>query len=110
MAIPFQMITLDKPRKLRLGMREAIEYEKAFGVMIARLLVTGIDVTNAARLLWIMFKQDDPELTLDQTITLVDEHSENIDVVIGKVLDAVITAFGAKSDPNAQATAENQNS
>lgn len=110
MSAPFQIINLDKPRKLRLGIREAIEYEKAFGKKINEHLVTGIGATDAVNLLWIMLKKEEPGLTVDNVIDLVDNNTDDMDEVFDKVFYTVLKALGAKPDPNAQATADHQNS
>lgn len=101
MAIPFVMINLDRPRKLRFGMGAMVEFEQLTGVKL-----TGLDdemsMETCARLLWVMLKQEDEALTLRDTLSLIDEYADNVTDVMEKVTQAIETAFKQEGKrPNA---------
>ena len=91
MAIPFVMIDLDKPRKLRFGMKSMVEFERTNKI---KLLDIGenMSVEICAKLAYTMLKQEDPELTLEKTIELLDEHMLAGDA-IEKINEAIAAAF-----------------
>jgi len=99
--IPFRMITLDKPRKLRFGMAASVEFEQITGIKVTQI-EDEMSIETMAKLIWVMLKQEDKELTLEQTIALIDEHAESMTDVLKAVTDAISAAFntGEKS-PNA---------
>jgi hypothetical protein len=91
--IPFVMIELDRPRKLRFGMGATVEFEQITGRKIVTLKVSEISGELCSKLLYVMLKQDDPELTIDQSNKLVDEYAESMPYVITKVAEAVNIAY-----------------
>lgn len=91
--IPFVMIDLDKPRKLRFGMGATIEYEQVYGEKLQELDPDKISVEMCAQLAWIMLKQEDPDLTYQGTIQLIDEYADNMVQVIEAVGKAVSLAY-----------------
>lgn len=99
--IPFVMIKLDKPRKIRFGMGAMVEFEQLTGIKLTELQ-DEMSISVCAKVLWVMLKQEDKALTFDQTIELIDEYSDNLNDVIEKVTEAIQAAFdtGNKS-PNA---------
>ena len=107
MAIPFVTIELDRPRKLRFGMAAMIEFEQITGTKLTAM-ESEISVELCGQLLWIMLKQDEPELTLEKTCTLIDEYADNITEIITKVSQAVNVAF-AGDKKNAQKPTASQN-
>ena len=105
MAIPFIMITLDKPRKLRLGMGAIREFEGISGKSINALNEDEVSVTLLSQLLWVMLKQDDPELTWEDSDRLVDD---NVDGGLPTIITAINAAVNAAMStgaisPNAKA-------
>ena len=93
MAIPFIPIELDKPRRLRFGLGAMVEFEQLTGIKLASI-GDEMSFEVCAKLLWIMLKQDEPELTLEQIYKLVDEHSNSVAEVISLVTEAVTAAMG----------------
>lgn len=99
--IQYVTIQLDRPRKLRIGMGAMVAYEQEFGEKLAD--IDEESVTSLARLLWVALRKDDPALTLDSMIDIVDENAPSLEYVSTKLRDAIHLASqtGAKLDPNA---------
>ncbi len=92
MPVPFKIIQLDRPRKLRFGMAAAVEFEQTTGLKLASL-DDEITMDTMANLLWIMLKQEDAALTLAETTRLVDEYSTGLIDVTNAVREAITLAF-----------------
>lgn len=92
MAIPFVIINLDKPRKLRFGMGAMVEFEQLTGLKLTSMS-DEMSMDMCSKILWIMLKQEDKELTLDDTINLIDEYADNLNDVIESVTKAIQAAF-----------------
>ena len=92
MAIPFIMINLDKPRKLRFGMGAMVEFEQLTGIKLMELN-DEMSMDVCSKILWIMLKQEDKELTLEKTCELIDEYAESITEVITAITKAIEAAF-----------------
>ena len=86
------MIDLDKPRKLRFGMAAMVEFEQLTGL---KLLEIGdnISVETIAKMLWVMLKQEEKEITLVKTFKLVDNNADDMTYVITKVTEALSIAL-----------------
>lgn len=91
--IPFVMINLDKPRKLRFGLGSMMQYEQMTGMKIADLS-DEMSLEACGKLLWVMLSQDEPELTLQKVIELVDENADNLAEIIQLTSGTVRAAFG----------------
>ena len=77
-------ITLDKERKLILNMRAMIAFEKATGKswLKGEVDFDGLTLENYCTLIWAMLLTDDPKLTLNQVIDMLDVFSmDNLSVV-----------------------------
>lgn len=98
MAIPFSIIQLDRPRKIRFGMGAMVEFEKTTGI---KLTAIGgeMSMDTCAKILWIMLKQDEKELTLEGTLALIDDCAESIGDVMKAVTNTMEAAFKTNS-PN----------
>lgn len=92
MAIPFIMINLDRPRKLRFGMGAMVEFEQLTGIKLMSLS-DEMSMDICSKLLWIMLKQEDKELTLEKTWELIDENAESITEIISAITKAIEAAF-----------------
>ena len=92
MAIPFVMINLDKPYKLKFGMGAQVEFEQLTGIKVMSIQ-DEISVELCAKMLWVMLKQEDKEITLEKTCQLVDEYANNMTDVIQTVSKAIEAAF-----------------
>jgi len=98
--IPFKMINLDKPRRLRFGMEAILEFQQLTGV---KLMAMDHSPETYVKALWVMLRQDDPDLTLKDTCRLVDDYCERITdaiIVVDEVLDNVFPKV--EPDPNVQ--------
>lgn len=93
MAIPFAMIELDKPRKMRLTLMAMIEYEQLTGEKIADVN-DETSIEHLAKLLWIIMKQEDENLTFKQSCALIDDYSAGIT----SVYDAITRTLMASTD------------
>ena len=101
MSIPFIMLTLDRPRRLRFGMSSMLEFESVTGLKL-RDLDENLSMDATAKLLWVMLRQDEPGLTLEQVCHLVDEHAASLTDIITAVSTAVAAAFSTGDErPNA---------
>ncbi len=101
--IPFIMLTLDKPRRLRFGLGCMLAFEQITGLKLQNL-DSDLSMDTTAKLLWVMLRQDEPDLTLDQTCKLVDEHASSMTDIVKAVSDAVTAAFtDGHASPNAPA-------
>ncbi len=104
--IPFITINLDKPRKLRFGMGAMSEFEQLTGMKLQDI-DEDMPLEMAAKILWVMLKQEDPDLTLRDVYQLVDDHADSIQSVISKVAEAVVVAFSPEGKrPNAPTPAK----
>lgn len=92
MAIPFVIIELDRPRKLRFGMAATLEFQDVAGCTLQDI-GESMGLELAAKALWVMLKQDDPELTLKDTYRLVDEYAPNLVYVTDKIGEAITAAY-----------------
>lgn len=97
--IPFEMINLDKPRRLRFGMRAIMEFEQVTGIKLMEMDGSPQTMINV---LWFMLQQDEPGLTLESVCNLVDDHAESLAEVFEKIEKVLNGAF-PEPDPNAKA-------
>ena len=96
MAIPFIVIELDKPRRLRFGMGAMVEFEQLTGVKITSLDEDNISMELLAKLLWVMLKREEENLTFDNILNLVDDNADNIAEIMEAVTKTISAAFGEK--------------
>ena len=94
--IPFVVLTLDRAYNLRCGLGAMVEIEQLTGIMLVDLLD---DMTSEkyAKILWVLLKRELPDITMEQTINLVDENADNaIDVflLVRKAIDAAVVSTG----------------
>jgi len=93
---PFVTIELaDKPYKIRYDMAVMLECED-LGISPE----TDKPMTYAARLLWVMLKQDEPELTYDEVKARL--RGVNPRYIDKKTLEAVEAGISTGDDPNAE--------
>ena len=107
--LPFTTIMLDKPRKLRMGMAASVEFEQVTGIKFQEINAK-MCMEIKAKLLWIILKQEDSDITLAQTIQLVDDYAENLDAVMDAVNSALNIGWKIKNAPTPTAKNKNQNS
>ena len=99
--IPFVPIKLDKVYNLRFGMGAAYEFEKLTKIKVTKIDLENFSITELCQLLWVMMKQENKDLTLEQTLKLVDDNAESMTVVIEAITSAITAAFVEQTDPNA---------
>lgn len=94
------IIELDKPRRLRFGMGAANEFEQLTGKKVAEF-DDNFTMELCSELIWAMLRQEEPDLTLKDTVKLIDENAISLADVIKKTSQAIRVAFdtGEKS-PN----------
>lgn len=93
--IPFVTIELDKVYNLRFGMGAQVEFEQLTGINCADI-EENINITTFAKVLWVMLRRQNKELTFDEVLDLVDNHAPNETYVIEKVHEAIIAAFSVE--------------
>jgi hypothetical protein len=100
--IPFVPIKLDKVYNLRFGMGAAYEFEKLTGIKVTKIDLENFSITELCQLLWVMLRREKPEITLEQTLALVDENADSMAKVIEAITGAITAAFvEQEAAPNA---------
>jgi hypothetical protein len=109
--IPYVELNLDgKAYKLRFGMGAMVAFEKTTGKKLMEL-DENMSVETTAELLYAMMRQENKELTFEDTMTLVDNGADSITEITAKVTEAITAAFtGGKSKNANPPTTENPNS
>ena len=96
-------IMLDKPRNLRYGMRAIKMIENALGKSAFGIELNDMTMDEIATFIWAGLYHEDKEITPDEVIDLVDEHSD-----LPTALLTMAKAFGESfgkgkaAGPNAQ--------
>ncbi len=93
MAIPFIIIELDKPYKLRFGMGAMVEYEQITGNNLITDMSEGLSISAVMDMLFVMMRQLDTEMTKEKMFNLIDECDSGFDFIMTKVINAASTAF-----------------
>jgi hypothetical protein len=99
MGIPFTIINLDRPRKVRLGYGAMVEFEETTGIKIQDI-GNDISITTYMKLLWVMLKQEDETLTFKKMLEIIDEYADNLEDIIGKINQAVVAGSAKTQNPN----------
>jgi hypothetical protein len=66
---------LDKPRNLRFGMKAMSLIETELGVKISKLNLSDVGINDLAVFIWAGLVHEDPALTVDAVMDLIDDHS-----------------------------------
>lgn len=81
MSIPFEILTIDKPRKLRYGSMAIIEIEKTFKIKGLKAIGEFLESASTEEICKIVLiglkngdKEDTKDLTTEKLIELLDEH------------------------------------
>lgn len=100
-------IKLDKTRNLRYGMKAISLVEKQLGQPIAKVDMDNLTMEASATLVWAGLVHEDPELTTDKVMDLIDDYSSIQEVmpVVGK---ALADAFGSNSSPKKKPAASSK--
>lgn len=95
--IPFTIINLDKPRKMRLSSSAIVEFEQTTGIKL-QSIEDAISYETSMKLLWIMLKQEQDDLTFKDTLTLVDDYAEDLTAVLKSIQETMSSAFKKPED------------
>jgi len=96
-AIPFRVVTLDKPRRLRLGMGTIIEFEQLTGQKVMDIN-KDTEFVTIAQLLWVMMKREEKDMTFEEAIDIVDEYGGDLTEIMSIVGEVIGIAFGEKEE------------
>lgn len=109
--IPYVELTLDgKAYKLRFGMGAMVAFEKSTGKKLMEI-DENMSVETTAELLYAMMRQENKELTFEDTMDLVDNGADSLTDITAKVTEAIMAAFmGGKSKNGGAPTTENPHS
>lgn len=91
---------LDKVRNVRFGMRELMKIEKELGKPFSQLDIKNIQYEHVAIILCAALQREDPDMTVDKLVDLIDEYSD-IQTAIKVMGEGMELAFGQPK--NAQA-------
>ena len=85
-------------RKLKLGFGATIEFEQLTGIKIQEL-GNATTFESAVKLLWVELKQNDDELTLENTIKMIDDSDYNMLDIMRIAGETIGDAFFDKDAP-----------
>ena len=92
----------DKPRRLKFGINALCEIEDVLGKPITELADMSLGVREVRMFLWAAFKEDEPEITLQDVGNLMDQYKDGWVALAAKIGEAVSLAFGGEEEKNAQ--------
>jgi hypothetical protein len=95
----------DKTYQLRFNFQAMCDFEDITGLM---LIKNDYSTKTTIKKLWVMMKQQEPDLTYEQVVKLIDDHPKGMNYVIDKTLDAILAGTVGR-DPNAQTPAAKKN-
>jgi hypothetical protein len=96
----FTPIQLDKSRNFRYGMKAISIIEKKLKKNISKIDFDDLSMEDTAIIIWSGLVHEDPKLTPEKVMDLVDEHS-NMQKVIEVMGQAMDEAFGeSKQEKN----------
>jgi hypothetical protein len=90
--IPFVMLSLDCPRKLRFGMGAVCEFQDLTGIPLMQL-DEEMGVEMALKATWVMLRQEIPDLSWEDACRLIDNYAPDMPTVLEKTAEAVRIAF-----------------
>lgn len=88
-------IQLDKARNFKYGMKAISLIEKKLGAPIGKIDTNNLTIEDTATIIWAGLVHEDPQLTPEKVIDLIDEYSD-IQTVIEAMVEALQAAFGTK--------------
>ncbi len=86
-------IQLDQMRYFRYGMKALSLMEKTLGCRIAELDFERLNLEELAKVWWAGLVHEDPKLTPDRVMELVDDHA-SIELMMQAMAAAMTEAFG----------------
>ena len=96
----FFPVKLDKMRNFRYGMKAISLIEKKLGKPIGKIDLENLTMEDAAVMIWAGLAHEDPELTPEKVMDLVDEYSD-IQTVLTAMGEAFQGAFGGRTEEDA---------
>jgi hypothetical protein len=93
MSIPFVVIDLDKPRKLRFGTGAFREVEGILDRSIFKINWGNLGITEVSTLLYAGLKWEDNDITMGQVDEILDERLDDIRNIENTLAEAVMAAF-----------------
>jgi len=102
MSVPFEVIELDKPRKLRFATKAVKIAEELTGEKLLSLFAEQdvIAMDNLIKIAYAGLCWEDNELTLEKVEDILDEHVSNITSFVKKLSKAVSHAYEVKDAEN----------
>ncbi len=94
-------IELDKMRNLRYGMKAISLVEKKLKKPMTKLDMDSLTMDDSAILIWAGLAHEDPDLSPDKVMDLIDDHS-SLTKVMEAVGAAMAEAFGSAEEPVTQ--------
>lgn len=88
-------IQLDKARNFKYGMKAISLIEKKLGAPIGKIDMNNLTIEDTATIIWAGLVHEDPQLTPEKVVDLIDEYSD-IQTVIEAMGEALQAAFGTK--------------
>lgn len=88
-------IQLDKARNFKYGMKAISLIEKKLGAPIGKIDTNNLTIEDTATIIWAGLVHEDPQLTPEKVVDLIDEYSD-IQTVIEAMVEALQVAFGTK--------------
>lgn len=89
-------VQLDKIRSFRYGMKALSRIESLLGVPVSKLDFDNLTQIHLATIICCGLMHEDPDLTPEKVMDLIDEHSSLVDVT-SAMGQAFTEAFGTKS-------------
>jgi hypothetical protein len=89
--IPYITLKLDKIYDLRMGMASSIRFQQLNGYTVFDIAEFTLEV--CAQVIWTLISEERPELTLADTIKLIDENADDITSVISAAVNVVRSAY-----------------
>ena len=96
----FTPITIDRPRNLRYGMRALSLVEKKQKKNLASIDFENLTIEESMTIVWAGLVHEDPNLTVDALIDLIDDCGVRMDTIINAMSEAITDAFGESSEKN----------
>jgi len=111
LSIPFEIIVLDKPRKIKFGYKGLLTAQVLTGKKVLEMIndAAMIDVDVLSKLLYAGLQHEDNELTVDKVIELVDEYADDLTKVMDATTDALCAAIGVKKEKPADDSEDDPN-
>lgn len=91
----FVIYELDKARNVRFNMKALALIEKKLNIKMSKLTEDNIGINEIAVILWAGLQHEDPNLTPEKVMDLIDEHS-SIEEASEKIAEGFNTFFSKK--------------